>query len=175
MRDAQCASVRNVETCRKQGKWQVSMTCKPARGLRQLKSSDAPEAMKEDGRNEDYRGNIPWRNPMQPDLSTTTVRQEDCCEDNPGNAAWRNPMPFTKSPPKEDKGQSSSSSSWRLRVHEGRCCKQSAYSSERTTVRTTPAPKPHGDLLIDFQPPRDDGKEMNDHTIRNMCSKIGMI
>ena len=34
------------------------------------------------------------------------------------------------------------------------------------------APKPPGDPSIDFQPPSDEGNDMKDHIIRNMCSKL---
>ena len=39
---------------------QVSAKCKPIRSLCQLKRNDEPEAMKEDGRNEDYQSNPTW-------------------------------------------------------------------------------------------------------------------
>ena len=38
----------------------VSAKSKPARGLRLLKRNDAPEAMKDDGRNEDNPDNTGW-------------------------------------------------------------------------------------------------------------------
>ena len=87
---------------------QVSAKSKPARGLCPLKRNDGPEAMKEDGCNEDF----------------------------PSNTSWRNPMPSTKR-------------KWR-----------------------PAAPKPPGDPSIDFQPPSDEGNDMKDHIIRNMCSKL---
>ena len=74
--------------------------------------------MKEDGRNEEYPVNPVWRNPIRPHPSPNTVRQEDCHEDFPVDPAWGNPMPSTYSTPKENKGQSSPSSSWRPHVRE---------------------------------------------------------
>ena len=42
----------------------VSAKSKPVRGLCLLKRNDGPEAVKEDGRNEDYLGNTAWGNIM---------------------------------------------------------------------------------------------------------------
>ena len=43
---------------------QVSAKFRPVRGFCVLERNDGPEAMKEDGRKEDYTGNSAWRNPM---------------------------------------------------------------------------------------------------------------
>ena len=66
---------------------QVSAKSKPVRDLCLLRRNDGPEAMKEDGRDEDYPGNRAWENPMQPHLLPNTVRQEDCHEDYAGKTA----------------------------------------------------------------------------------------
>ena len=78
----------------------------------------------------------------------------------------------TDSPPQENKGQSSSSSSWRT----ARACVKTLQAPPTAQggrrVRLTPAPKPQGDGSIDFQAPSDESKGKKDHIIRNMCSKI---
>ena len=58
---------------------QVSSKSKPTRGLCLLKRTDGPEAMKEDGHNEDP-GNTAWRNPIRPHFEPKKVRQEACKE-----------------------------------------------------------------------------------------------
>ena len=127
--------------------------------------------MKEDGRSEDYQGNTAWGNPMRPHLSTKLVRQEDCYEDSSSLTAGENLMPSTDSQPKENKCQSSSRSSWRSTVREDSA--SSTHSTERPWVRLTPAPKPQGDPLIDFQSPSDEGKDTKDHIIQNMDATFG--
>ena len=128
---------------------QVPAKSMPLRGLF-FQKKNAPEAMKEHGRNEYYPSNTAWWNPRQPHPSPKTVAQEDCYEDYPGNTVWRNPMPSTDSQPKENKSQSSSSSSWRHRVREGAA--SSTHSTARSGVRSTPAPKPPRDPLISNLP-----------------------
>ena len=132
-----------------------------------LKRNDGPEAMKEDGRNEDFRGNTAWGKPMRPHLSPEKVKQEDYHEDYPGNTGWGNPMPSPDSQPKANKGQSSSTSSWRPRVREDAA--SSTHSTGRPGVRLTPAPQPQGDPSRGFQPPSHEGEDMKDHIIQNMC------
>ena len=46
----------------------------------------------------------------------------------------------------------------------------STHSTGRHRERLTPAPKSQGDTSIDLQPLSDEGKQMKDHIIRNMCS-----
>ena len=133
-RVAKCRKTRDDE--------QVWANFKPVGGLCTLKRNDGPEAMKEDGGNEDY----------------------------PGDTAWGNPMPSTDSLPKENNGLSLSSSSWGPRVRVDAA--SSTHSTERHGARLTPAPKRQGGPSIDFQTPSDEGKDMKDHIIRNMCSHI---
>ena len=49
---------------------------------------------------------------------------------------------------------------------------QAAPTARRLGVRLTPAPKPLGDPSIAFQPSSDEGEDMKDHIIRNMCSSL---
>ena len=134
-RVAKCRKTRDDE--------QVWANFKPVGGLCTLKRNDGPEAMKEDGGNEDY----------------------------PGDTAWGNPMPSTDSLPKENNGLSLSSSSWGPRVRVDAA--SSTHSTERHGARLTPAPKRQGGPSIDFQTPSDEGKDMKDHIIRNTCSQFG--
>ena len=76
---------------------QVSAKSTPVRGFCLAKRNDGPEAMKEDGRNEDCPGNPAGKNTMRPRFSPKT----DCSEHNTSNPAWGNPMPSVDSPPKE--------------------------------------------------------------------------
>ena len=55
-------------------------------------------------------------------------------EENPGNTAWENPVQSTSSQ-QRNTGQSSSSSSWKLRVHED--AETSAHSTRRPRLRLT--------------------------------------
>ena len=43
---------------------QVSAKSEPTRGFCPLTRNDGPDAMKENGRNEDWLGNTAWGNPM---------------------------------------------------------------------------------------------------------------
>ena len=68
---------------------------------------------------------------------------------------------------KENKDQSSSSSSWNPLVREDAA--SSAHGTERPGVRLTPALKFREEPSIEFQTLSDEGKDMKDH-MRNMCS-----
>ena len=120
---------------------ELSAKFKQVQGLCLLKRNDAPEAMKEDG------------------------RKENC----PGKTVWGHPMLSTDSPPKENEGKSSTSSSGRPRAREVAAI--STHSSPRPGVGLTPAPKPQGDPSIVFQPPGDNGNDPKARIIRNTFSK----
>ena len=46
----------------------------------------------------------------------------------------------------------------------------STHSTERPRVRLTLVLKPQGDPSIDSQPPTDEGEDVKNHIIRNVCS-----
>ena len=60
--------------------------------------------------------NVEPQSPPPPNTVKTTQDRKFATNIYSGNTAWVNPMPSTDAPPKDNKRQSSSSSSWRLRV-----------------------------------------------------------
>ena len=131
---------------------QVSAKSKPVRGLCQLK-------MKEDCRNQDHPGSTALVNPVRPHPSPNTETGR-LLRILPGNTA-----------PEENADQSSSSSSCSPRVRE-----DAASSTHRTVgpgVRLIPVLEAQGDPSIDFQPLSDEGEDVKDDIIRNMCSNFG--
>ena len=142
---------------------QVSAKYKPVRGFCLAKRNDGPEAMKEDGRNEDCPGNPAGKNTMRPRFSPKT----DCRATQLGETRCHLSIHHQRK------------IKARVRhVHLGdpanvKMPQHSTHSTERPGVRLTPPQKPQGEPSIDFEPLSDEGKDMKDHIIRNMCSTFG--